>query len=478
MALHAFLSFQQNYKRAFEIFCHRSCPQVASVAAEAIEGSVAPVAYWRDVVRYAGLLSAASAATTDPARSFNRHFNPGQRAILTEWLIQVSHAWNLESPTVFLAVRVLDAYLASEPLTCLNRLQLVGCCALRVAMLMHERGDGDFASRWQRRRQQRQRQRGRTADADAAVAANAGGGHADEVSSGLAAATVWSDVHFPASKFAYVCQSIYDVASIELTTDAVGDFVASQLGHSRPMMAPTARHFLRGLLPAAAAAVAPAAALGAVLYLAGFLLHLSLLDATCCTAPPPHAAAAAMSLALEALGLPRWPPALRRALPLRLAEDLEPLRQRIAAAQLQRELPYLRSSWMKELSKRDWNLSCVTWELSGMRSGGGVADGDGAGGGVADGAAEVELYGDDAVGMEGAGGGGAAAAVAAAGGGDAGTGAGALGEESAGGGGGGSVGGGGGSVGGGDAAVEAMRRRVEALVAGKGPLLSGCVGVQ
>lgn len=159
--------------------------------------------------------------------------------------------------------------------------------------------------------------------------------------------------------------------------------------------APTTRHFLRSLFAAAAAPAAPPPAASAaasaaeptaaavttalvppglqqpVQLLASFLSELVLLTPEGAVAPPAHVAAAAMSLALEvAAGLPAWPPALQRALPLRLEpargarsnscgsgvvaagaagagllEDFSAVRAAVAAAQAALAVPELRAAW-------------------------------------------------------------------------------------------------------------------------------------
>ncbi|EFJ43119.1 hypothetical protein VOLCADRAFT_96837 [Volvox carteri f. nagariensis] len=139
---------------------------------------------------------------------------------------------------------------------------------------------------------------------------------------------------------------------------------------TRPVLlaAPTARHFLRGIWAAdaaetaldsgtASASASTSASTSGALHLAGFLLHLSLLCPACCAAAPSHVAAAAVSLARETFGLPPWPPALRAVLPLRLDVDLDPLRERIAAAQTKYDVPYLRGAWMERLANAHWPVS-------------------------------------------------------------------------------------------------------------------------
>ncbi|GIL51862.1 hypothetical protein Vafri_7763 [Volvox africanus] len=154
-----------------------------------------------------------------------------------------------------------------------------------------------------------------------------------------------------------LCADTYSVEDVERMTTCVADLVLQLNSDGErirqgPWVAPTARHFFRGLWAVAAAAVAPMAAL----HLAGFLLHVSLMCPSCSAAPPSHVAAAALSLAMEVLGQPPWPPTLQRTMPLSLDEDLGPVRARIIAAQMKYDLPYMRGSWIEELSEACWSM--------------------------------------------------------------------------------------------------------------------------
>ncbi|GIL90489.1 hypothetical protein Vretimale_17618 [Volvox reticuliferus] len=204
-----------------------------------------------------------------------------------------------------------------------------------------------------------------------------------------------------------LCADAYSVEDVERMTKCIGDLILLQLNgdgeptRQGPWMAPTARHFFRSLWAVAAADAAPMAVLPP-----SFLMHVSLMCPSCSASPPSHVAAAALSLAMEALGQPPWPPALQRTLPLRLDEDLGPVRARIVAAQMKYDLPYMRGSWMEELSEARWSMDGKPLErpilaaedtaaaASGGGSGGGlVGAGEtipsdrGAGGGVAGGPA-------------------------------------------------------------------------------------------
>ncbi len=68
----------------------------------------------------------------------------------------------------------------------------------------------------------------------------------------------------------------------------------------------------------------------------------------CCAACPAQLAAAALSVALETLGLPPWHPVLQRRVFATLSE-LEPLRARLRALQESAEVPNLRCQWRQLL---------------------------------------------------------------------------------------------------------------------------------
>jgi len=66
-----------------------------------------------------------------------QHVNAKMRAILVDWLVDVHKKYKLKSETLFLAVGLIDAYLARKP-TARKFLQLVGVTALLVAAKFEE----------------------------------------------------------------------------------------------------------------------------------------------------------------------------------------------------------------------------------------------------------------------------------------------------------------------------------------------------
>jgi cyclin B len=72
-----------------------------------------------------------------PYMTQQNEINPKMRAILVDWIVEVHYKFRLERPTLWLAVNLLDRYLAKNVVSRSN-LQLVGVCALLIACKFEE----------------------------------------------------------------------------------------------------------------------------------------------------------------------------------------------------------------------------------------------------------------------------------------------------------------------------------------------------
>ncbi|KAG7673371.1 putative Cyclin-A1-1 [Nannochloris sp. 'desiccata'] len=254
-------------------------------------------AEWRRVYELLELRESEQAVLPDVKAIRKRQtvINERHRGILTEWLYEVSHEWDLDSGIVYEAVKILDCYLTHAVVETLGSFQLVGLACLRVAMR-------DFRP----------------------------------TSSAIAP----SESSLEASRFAHISANTYTSEQVEEMTRAVSTLVPSSLNEY-----PNAKMHLRSLWFRAASQNGLITPREMHVYsLASFLLQLSLLDLPCCACAPSHLAAAALSLSMTAFNKPAWPRALE-AYGSYTFSELEPLRHKLAAIQADLTASQLRRCW-------------------------------------------------------------------------------------------------------------------------------------
>lgn len=76
-------------------------------------------------------------AVVGPYLHRKQQINANMRAILVDWLCEVHHKWRFYPETLYLAVNLVDRYLAKKGAT-KTTLQLVGSCALLIASKYEE----------------------------------------------------------------------------------------------------------------------------------------------------------------------------------------------------------------------------------------------------------------------------------------------------------------------------------------------------
>jgi len=124
--------------------------------------------------------------------------------------------------------------------------------------------------------------------------------------------------------------------------------------------APNAKMFLRSFwFRATARGVAPADGMH-IYTLAAFLLELSLIELPCSAHPHSMLAASALSLALAFFGKESWPGQLS-AFGSYTLEDLQPCRQRMAAAQVSQDAFNLRYLWRSAYKEHDYPHYDADW---------------------------------------------------------------------------------------------------------------------
>ena len=69
--------------------------------------------------------------------SLQREITEGMRAILVDWLIDVTDEYLIQTSTLFLTVHLIDKVICRIPVQ-KNRFQLIGCACLLIASKMEE----------------------------------------------------------------------------------------------------------------------------------------------------------------------------------------------------------------------------------------------------------------------------------------------------------------------------------------------------
>ncbi|KAK9809822.1 hypothetical protein WJX73_010078 [Symbiochloris irregularis] len=218
------------------------------------------------------------------------------RTILTEWLAEVCHTWDLDSTLLFKAVGYLDHYLSKHNVAHLGRFQLYGLASLRAAL-------GAAGSRSQTAQQ-------------------------DDLSKQL-----------DPQRFAQISDKTYSPDEVEQATAEVQEAIPHEL-----QVAPCAKLFLRSFWYRLAASKHIDNGRMHVYTLASFLLQLSLLDLSCTGFPACSLAAAALSLALAFFKEDAWPQLLQHYTAL-MQEDLQPVKTAICKAQASQDVSAFRLIW-------------------------------------------------------------------------------------------------------------------------------------
>ena len=86
---------------------------------------------------YAYYRSEEHRAVVGPYLHRQQQINANMRAILVDWLCEVHHKWEYRPETLYLAVNIVDRYIAKKGAT-KTTLQLVGSCALLIASKYEE----------------------------------------------------------------------------------------------------------------------------------------------------------------------------------------------------------------------------------------------------------------------------------------------------------------------------------------------------
>ncbi|CAL8462949.1 g2483 [Coccomyxa elongata] len=224
--------------------------------------------------------------------------NAQNRAVLTEWLAEVSWDWQLESTIVFKAAAYLDHYLMNHSVSELGGFQLVGIACLRVAM-------GDVQQR---------------------------SGQQDEEEEKKA---------MDPARFAYISDRTYTAAQVEEMTAVVQTSTCDDL-----RTCPNAKMFLRSFWYRSVQGGAINKEEMHIYTLASFFLQLALLDLDLSTLPASLLAACALANSMELFGKNVWPNTLQH-YSAYTAADLATTRTKLNQVQGSTAAEHIRALWRK-----------------------------------------------------------------------------------------------------------------------------------
>ncbi|CAK0784974.1 hypothetical protein CVIRNUC_008179 [Coccomyxa viridis] len=237
---------------------------------------------------------------------------PNNRAVLAEWLAEVSWDWQLESTIVFKAIAYLDNYLSCHDVAELSRFQLVGIACLRAAM-------GDV-----------QRKRGFQ---DESLARN-----------------------MSPERFAYISDSTYTAAQVVDMTALIQECTPDALRTS-----PNSKMFLRSFWYRLVQAEAASSEEMHIYTLSSFFLQLTLLNLECSMLPASLLAAASLANSLEVYGKEVWPAIVQQYSAYTHA-DITRARKHIQSVQEVVPAGHIRALWRKHHEAHGYDAFQVEWQ--------------------------------------------------------------------------------------------------------------------